>query len=129
MMAGLLLDTHTLLWYLNGSSSLPDHVRSRIDELAAPVFVSAASVWELSIKVGKGKIVLGIDLDELCRRFVDVGWLILPIGAAEAAIAGTLPLHHNDPFDRLLVAQTIVHGHSLVSADVKLDAYGIIRIW
>ena len=128
-MATLLLDTHTLLWYLDGSSSLPDHVRSRIDELTASVFVSAASVWELSIKVGKGKIVLGIDLDELCRRFIDVGWQILPIGAAEAAMAGTLPPHHNDPFDRLLIAQAIVEGIPLISSDLVLDAYPIQRLW
>ena len=72
---------------------------------------------------------MGIDLDELCRRIVAAGWYILPIGASEAAIAGTLPPHHNDPFDRLLIAQTIIHGHSLVSADKALDGYGITRIW
>jgi PIN domain nuclease of toxin-antitoxin system len=87
------------------------------------------SIWELSIKIATNKLAIDEDLSALCARMSSVGWQFLSIGLPESILAGALPPHHRDPFDRTLVAQSIVHGHKLISADTTLDKYGIDRAW
>jgi PIN domain nuclease of toxin-antitoxin system len=118
-----LLDTHTLLWWDEGT--LPITVCRHIQK-ADEVFVSAVSAWEIAIKSTLGKIVArGSLLDVIA----DYGFSELPITVRHAEQVRALPLHHRDPFDRLLVAQVRVENLGLVSRDRALRPYGIPLVW
>ncbi len=116
----LLLDTHVYLWLLNGDSRLTPDAKTII-EGADAVFISAATIWELAIKVRLGK--LKADLDELMEQLHANGFEELPVYARHAKEVINLPLHHGDPFDRLLIAQAISETMRLLTADTQLRAY------
>ncbi|CAM3877183.1 type II toxin-antitoxin system VapC family toxin [Roseateles saccharophilus] len=116
----LLLDTHIFLWAVSGSSLLKPPVR-RLIESADEVYVSAASVWEVAIKARLGRI--DADPHELAAAIDASGFLELPVSAAHAAEVASLELHHNDPFDRLLIAQAMVEPLKLVTVDEVLAKY------
>jgi PIN domain nuclease of toxin-antitoxin system len=118
----LLLDTHVLLWWLRDDRRLPARLAKAIAEPGNEVLVSAASVWEASTKAALGKLVIDGDLVEeiASNRFTE-----LPITSRHARIAGALPRHHEDPFDRLLVAQTQVEGLRLATLDEAFAAYDV----
>jgi PIN domain nuclease of toxin-antitoxin system len=128
----LLLDTHTLLWYVAGDPQLSKVAESLIIDPANEVFMSPASYWEIAIKVSIGKLTLHrpyTDFVDLCvNRY---GFVILPVEPVHTARVAVLPFppNHKDPFDRLIVAQALVEGMSVVSVDPKLDSYGINRLW
>jgi PIN domain nuclease of toxin-antitoxin system len=119
----LLLDTHALLWWLD--DQLPPGV-SRTIANAEPVFVSAASLWEIEIKRALGKLSAPLDLIEQAEAS---HFVLLGMSAAHAVAAGRLPPHHSDPFDRMLVAQALDEQLTLVSNEQRLDAYGVARVW
>lgn len=116
----LLLDTHIFLWAVAGSPLLKPATR-RLIESADEVFVSAASLWEIAIKAGLGKI--DADPDELVSAIERSGFTELPVRASHAAGVARLAMHHNDPFDRLLVAQAVAEPLRLLTADVALAQY------
>ncbi len=116
----LLLDTQIYLWFLADSSSLSVLARERI-LAATEVFISAASIWEASIKAGNGK--LQVDAEDLVEGILASGFVELPITAQHAALVRDLPQHHRDPFDRLLVAQAIHEPLRLLSTDRILREY------
>lgn len=116
----LLLDTHVVLWALAGSPRLQPMTRKLIAGADA-VYVSAASVWEVAIKVRLGK--LDVDMQAFTAALSDSGFLELAITAAHAAGVADLPPHHNDPFDRLLVAQALAEPLKLITADALLKPY------
>jgi PIN domain nuclease of toxin-antitoxin system len=117
----LLLDTHVLLWWLADDPSLGEQA-ARAVEREPEVYVSAASVWEIAIKKAIGKLDAPDDLVEA----VDAsGFRPLPIGLAHADRAGSLPRHHDDPFDRMLVAQAQLEGLTLVTVDARLPSYEV----
>lgn len=118
----LLLDTHVVLWALADDKRLGPQVREHIVDGANEVLVSAATVWEISIKVALGKLVAPESLVEALGA-ADFGQL--PIGCDHAVVAGRLPRHHDDPFDRMLVAQAVSEGLTLVSADRRLASYEV----
>jgi PIN domain nuclease of toxin-antitoxin system len=118
----LLLDTHVFLWWAMGGDRLDGAARSAIADPEDDVYVSAASVWELSIKANLGKIVMPTSIHEALRRS---GFLALPITVEHAEAAGALPRHHADPFDRMLVAQAMLGRMTLVTRDPALRAYGV----
>lgn len=125
----LLLDTHTLLWFLIDDAKLSATAEQEINA-AAEVFVSIASLWEIGIKTKTGKLSLPAPLGNFLQSELDKNnFQVRPIGIAHIQQVAQLPLHHRDPFDRMLVAQSIVDGLALVSCDPALDAYGIMRIW
>jgi PIN domain nuclease of toxin-antitoxin system len=115
-----LLDTHIYLWLANGSPRLTPQAKERI-ESADIVFVSSATIWEIAIKVQLGK--LRVDLDELIEQIQANGFEELPVLARHAKALASLPRHHGDPFDRLLVAQAISETMRLLTADTQLEAY------
>ena len=119
----LLLDTHALLWWDN--DKLPAPVVRRIQR-AEEVFVSAASAWEISIKLALGKLT---GRGTVAALLTDYGFVELPISIAHAALVERLPTHHRDPFDRLLVAQALAEDLVLVSADEALARYGAPVVW
>lgn len=118
----LLLDTHVLLWWLCDEPKLKGHVRA---QLAAPenlVFVSAASIWELRIKEALGKVELPVDFGTVLEA---QSFESLSVTTAHAHALHGLPMHHRDPFDRMLVAQASVERLTIVSHDDTLQAYGV----
>jgi PIN domain nuclease of toxin-antitoxin system len=116
----LLLDTHVFLWAITASPRLAAPTR-RLLEAAEEVYVSAASVWEIAIKARLGKI--DADVDAVASAIESSGFLELPVRGAHAARVAKLPDHHNDPFDRLLVAQALVEPLRLITADAGLARY------
>ncbi|MCB1961329.1 MAG: type II toxin-antitoxin system VapC family toxin [Rhodocyclaceae bacterium] len=116
----LLLDTHIFLWAVSGSPALKPDAR-RLIESASEVYVSAVSVWEVAIKARLGKI--DADPQALAAAIDASGFLELPVSAVHAAGVARLDLHHNDPFDRLLVAQAIAEPLRLVTVDEVLRKY------
>lgn len=116
----LLLDTHIFLWAVSGSPSLKPPVR-RVIEGADAVYVSAASIWEVAIKARLGK--LQADPVELAAAIDASGFVELPVRATHAAAVAQLALHHNDPFDRLLIAQALAEPLRLVTVDAALAQY------
>ena len=118
----VLLDTHLLLWALAAPAKLPAAARKQIE--IAEIFVSAASIWEISIKSALGKI--DADSEEVLAAVEPAGFTILPITGEHAAKVRGLPPIHKDPFDRMLVAQALVEPMILLSNDEALRAYGTI---
>lgn len=118
----LLLDTHALLWALESPDVLADTARAAVANPRNAVFVSAASVWEISIKGALNKLRVPPDL---IQSIETVGFSELPITAFHAEQAGSLPLLHTDPFDRMLVAQAQAEGLILVTRDGNIPRYGI----
>lgn len=119
----LLLDTHVLLWALVDDERLGRDARARIEDDRALVYVSAASLWEASIKAAAGRLALrGVDLVAHVR---DAGFVELPVTGEHGWVAGQLPIHHRDPFDRLLVAQARAERLLLATADSALGAYDV----
>lgn len=125
----LLLDTHALLWWLLDDAELPASARSAI-ERAPAVHVSAASVWEVAIKQRLGKLpALGLTAAELPALVRDSGLLPLPVEDRHAAAVASLPQHHRDPFDHLLIAQARLEGLAVVTRDGTFAAYGVATVW
>ena len=116
----LLLDTEIYLWFLSDSARLPGVVKTQISG-ASEVYVSAASIWEASIKIRIGK--LDANPEDLVRGIQDSGFEELPVSAEHAAAVADLPLYHRDPFDRLLVAQAMAVPLTLLSSDEILQRY------
>jgi PIN domain nuclease of toxin-antitoxin system len=126
----LLLDTHVLLWFLKDDPQLSPAAKAAIEDPANRKLVSVASCWEIAIKAGLGKLKLGEPAGELLARELPANsFELLPISLDHATAVETLPSHHKDPFDRLLVTQAVAESLSLVSADSQLDAYGVPRVW
>jgi PIN domain nuclease of toxin-antitoxin system len=116
----ILLDTHLLLWAVSEPKKLPAQARRRIEE--AEVFVSAASIWEVSIKTALGK--LAADPTELLAELEPAGFRLLPVTGEHAAAVALLPPLHSDPFDRMLVAQAKTEPLILLTNDSVLGGYG-----
>lgn len=118
----LLLDTHVLLWALTNDPTLSDAARTAITEGHNRVWVSAVSAWEITVKKALGKLRAPDDLvDQLARR----RFLPLDVTVAHALAVGELPAHHDDPFDRLLVAQARTEGLQLVARDARIGRYDV----
>jgi PIN domain nuclease of toxin-antitoxin system len=125
-----LLDTHSLLWFICGSDRLTTRARQLIEDLGNERFVSAASLWEIAIKVNIGKLTLTEEFGTLIpRELHNNAMTVLPVKVEHLSKLLELPLHHRDPFDRLLAAQALAESLTVVSADDKLDAYGLRREW
>jgi PIN domain nuclease of toxin-antitoxin system len=118
----LLLDTHVLLWWLADDRSLGGEARSGISDPASSVFVSAATVWEISIKQALGRLEAPSDL---LRQIELNHFEPLSITVSHAYTAGALPRHHDDPFDRMLVAQAMKENLVLLTRDPRMSRYGV----
>ena len=125
----LLLDTHAFLWFLSGDPSLSARARAAMEEPANDLLLSVASLWEIAIKVSLGKLTLPGDYESfLAAQLAENDIQLLGIGLAHMSRVVTLPFHHRDPFDRLLIAQAIAEQVPIVSQDRAFDAYPVNRI-
>jgi PIN domain nuclease of toxin-antitoxin system len=122
----LLLDTHTLIWALDDPDRLPARIRQAIDA-GVVVFISAASTWEIAIKVAVGRLVFPID--QLPGALTDAAFQELPISIAHSLGAAGLPPLHRDPFDRLLIAQARHERLTLVTRDLDIRRYPVDTLW
>jgi PIN domain nuclease of toxin-antitoxin system len=128
----LLLDTHLLLWAAGAvpgeGDPMPREAAALLDDPATEPLFSAASLWEVAIKSSLGRADFQVDAALLRRGLLDNGYVELAITSLHAAAVAALPNLHKDPFDRMLVAQAICEGVTLLTADAKLDGYpGPIR--
>ena len=119
----LLLDTHVLLWAAGRDARLSAAARRLIDRTGNELIFSAASLWEVALKRQSGKKDFGAEPAVLRRRLLESGYMELPITGIHAAATSALPLIHKDPFDRLLLAQALVEGMTLVTSDTQLAKY------
>jgi PIN domain nuclease of toxin-antitoxin system len=125
----VLLDTHVLVWWLEDAERLSKQAAKIIGNPENHILISAVVGWELAIKVSTGKIKPRSILDRLDRVLEQESFSELPIALDTAVRAGLLPLHHRDPFDRVLVAQAQSLDMPIVSADAVLDLYNVRRLW
>lgn len=126
----LLLDTQALVWYTHADPKLTTVAQTAIQNGTNEVLVSPASYWEIAIKVHLGKWALNRPYPDFMDIVLNVyGFQILPILPGHTTRLIGLPNHRRDPFDRLLIAQTLVEGVSIISSDATFDLYGVPRIW
>jgi PIN domain nuclease of toxin-antitoxin system len=125
----VLTDTHVLRWWLDSSDSLSQAARLIFDGNEDRIVVSAVVPWELAIKTRIGKLNAGSLLERWQEMIEAQGFTELPIDSELGIRAGLLPLHHRDPFDRMLAAQAQATGWPIISADAIFDVYGVRRIW
>ena len=126
----LLLDTHTFLWFVNADPKLSADAKAHIEDQSNRKIVSVASCWEIAIKVALGRLALGEPATTFLPRQLAANCLdVLPISLEHALFVETLPHHHGDPFDRMLLAQALIETFSIVSIDTSFDSYGVKRIW
>jgi PIN domain nuclease of toxin-antitoxin system len=124
----LLLDTNVILFGLMEPDRVPGHVRRMIEAENADCFVSVVSLYEIGLKTALGKLHIPVTFD-LVKHLQQADIRLLDITPRHALRAARLPLEHRDPWDRIIVAQCLVEGHQLVSADTMISALGIGRIW
>lgn len=122
----LLLDTHAFIWWMSETPTLGSQARSIINDTANEIFFSVASLWEMTIKRGNGKLDFPGDLETLV---VEEGFRILPIAYRHLRVLETLPRLHRDPFDRMLVSQAIADDMTLATRDTRFGAYGVSILW
>ncbi len=126
----VIIDTHVFLWWVDGARVLPVKARAALADPDNECLLSLASAWEMAIKAGLGKLKLSLPV----RRFVVEnvaanGFRMFDIGIAHVGRIETLPQHHGDPFDRLLIAQALEEDLAIVTADPVFRKYGVKRIW
>ncbi|MGB7375889.1 MAG: type II toxin-antitoxin system VapC family toxin [Rivularia sp. (in: cyanobacteria)] len=126
----LLLDTHTFLWFIGGNLNLSSTAKNAIENTNNQRFISIATLWEISIKVSIGKLKLGLEFTKLVEQEVYGNAIeILEILPEHLDELVNLPFHHKDPFDRLIIAQSLVEDATLISKDAVFQSYPIKLLW
>jgi PIN domain nuclease of toxin-antitoxin system len=124
-----ILDTHAFLWFVAGDKQLPESIKSKIIDINESCFLSVASLWEITIKNQIGKLTLGLSLEELFE-YADRNQIeIIQISYEHLLTLSKLPIHHNDPFDRIIISQAIAENLTLVSKDKGFKKYKIKQQW
>ena len=130
MQLRLLLDTHALTWWVAGDDQLSAPARRAIEDEANDILISAASAWEIATKHRLGKLPeAGALAQDIPGAIASQDFVELSISVADAVRAGAFPSIHNDPFDRLLIAQALAHNLILVSIEPLFERYGVRRLW
>jgi PIN domain nuclease of toxin-antitoxin system len=126
----LLVDTHVFLWWVEGDRALPVKARAALADRDNECLISLASVWELAIKAGLGKLKLALPVQRyVVEQVAANGFRMLDIQMAHVGRVESLAAHHGDPFDRLLIAQALEERIPVVTADPVFRDYGVKRIW
>ncbi len=121
-----LLDTHVLLWWLSDHQSLTAKAAVAIKDGENVIFVSAVTAWEISIKRALGKLKAPAELEEVLESN---SFQQLPISIRHGVVAGNLPRHHDDPFDRMLIAQAQTEQLTIITHDIRMEQYGVSILW
>jgi PIN domain nuclease of toxin-antitoxin system len=125
-----LVDSHTLIWAVDAPGHLSPAAATALQDPANDLLISAATIWEIAIKVGQSKLTLSSPYrDWMNSAIADLGLGILPVTVEYADAQASLPMHHRDPFDRLMIAQALTDGIPIVSSDTTFDLYGVTRLW
>ncbi len=124
-----LIDTHALIWFLNGDNNLSDKAKMAIEDNEAINFISIASLWEIAIKISLGKLEPKTPFAKLSEQITNNGFQILPITFEDTLLLSSLPFHHRDPFDRILISQSFNNNLTIISKDRYFDAYQVALIW
>ena len=126
----LLLDTHAFLWFIMGSANLSNKARILIEDPANERLLSVASLWEIAIKASLGRLALSSSFEDLIPEQLRLNGIeLLNIRVDHLSVLTTLPFHHRDPFDRLIIAQAILEKFPVIGIDAAFDIYGITRLW
>jgi PIN domain nuclease of toxin-antitoxin system len=126
----VLLDTHTFLWYIEGSPQLPGTARRLIERRNVERLISVACVWEMAIKVSIGRLESEAPFAVSVRRMLEHNRIeLLHPTLDDLDLVATLPFHHRDPFDRMMIAQSLSQQIPIVSGDLVFDEYGVDRRW
>ena len=125
----LLLDTHTFIWYINGDKKLPVKVKKAITNIQNTCFISIASVWEIAIKHTLGKLELASDFNKIAGFMEENDIQILPIELEHIQQLLRLKYHHRDPFDRIIIAQSITEGLTIITKDEQFEPYKAVLFW
>ena len=124
-----LIDTHALIWFLNGDDTLSEKAKKSIEEYDTVNFVSIASLWEIAIKISLGKLELKTPFSAIAEQITNNGFQILPVTFADTLLLSTLPFHHRDPFDRIIIAQSLTNKLTIISKDKVFDSYQVGLLW
>jgi PIN domain nuclease of toxin-antitoxin system len=125
----ILLDTHTFLWFLGGNSELSKQARAFIENSEYEKYISIASFWEIAIKNSLGKLTLEVPFVELKTEAIKNSFQILPITFEDTLQLSTLPFHHRDPFDRIIISQAKENNLTLISRDDSFVQYNVNLLW
>ncbi len=125
----IIIDTHALIWYIEGEKKLSKTAISAIENLNNQVFVSKSSLWELAIKISLGKLQISIGFDDLEKFLVENGFIILDYNFDHLVTLLSLHYHHRDPFDRLIIAQSISNRFNIITVDKNFKKYDVKIIW
>ena len=118
-----LIDTHAFLWFIDGNKELSKTARLEIEAEGALNFKSIASLWEIAIKVSLGKLILNTNFNKINDKIIQNGFEILSITFEDTVEVSSLPFHHRDPFDRIIIAQAITNNLTLISKDEHFSKY------
>lgn len=124
-----LLDTHAFLWFISGNASLSKNARQAIESVQAQSYVSIASLWEIAIKTKIGKLDIGMPFVDLKKHIAANGFDLPPIHFEHLQIITDLPLQHQDPFDRILVAQSMAESLIVITKDPHFKGYEVQTLW
>ena len=124
-----LLDTHTVIWFIEGDKLLSEKARKEIEDARAINFVSIASLWEVAIKVSLEKLILKTSFSQFNNKLEENGFEILPVTFEDTLLISSLPFHHRDPFDRIIIAQAITNKMTIISKDWLFSSYSPTVIW
>lgn len=126
----VLMDAHSFLWFVNGSSQLSTRARGIIEDPANDKFLSMANIWEMAIKISLGKLSIAQPFEQFIpHQLLINGFEMFEIKFEHVARVIQLPFHHRDPFDRLLIAQSLAEQIPVISADSVFDLYSVDRLW
>jgi PIN domain nuclease of toxin-antitoxin system len=125
----LLLDTHTFIWFVEDDEKLPSSTKNQIEDIDNEILVSIVSLWEIAIKTSLGKLEISNDIPSMIKKIEMNGFTILPIFPEHTVCVSTLPFHHRDPFDRMLISQSITENIRIISKDGVFGEYDIDCFW
>lgn len=129
----LLWDTHSYLWFSSGSKEISEKVKQLIRKDDTENFISIASIWEITIKTGLGKLSINGSIEDVWKDLKNNGIIVLPIELKHLKVYESLPFHHRDPFDRIIASQSIAENYNLLGKDDIFDLYlensSSVRIW
>jgi len=124
-----ILDTQALIYFFENAPALSPKAKVLIEDSRNDIYVSIASLWEMAIKISIGKLHPTRPLEEFFEQIQLQGIVLLPIQEGEVLSVSTLPMHHRDPFDRIIIAQAMTRTFDIISNDRAFDAYPVNRIW